>query len=64
MRFKIQKALNAAQRYFPTFWALPICRTVQSENRNLHNNPASSGNFTTTRRAQFLAKIKIKLGAN
>ena len=37
---KIQKALNCSTGlkntgYFPTFWAVPVCRTVQSENHNL-----------------------------
>jgi len=37
---RIQKALNCStglktQGYFPTFWALPVCRTAQSENHDL-----------------------------
>jgi hypothetical protein len=39
---KIQKALNCSigikkktKGYFHIFWALPVCRTVKSENHNL-----------------------------
>ena len=32
---KLQHRTKKTQGYFPTFWALPVCRTVQSEKHNL-----------------------------
>jgi len=35
LEYKRQHRTKKTQGYFPTFWALPVCRTLQSENHNL-----------------------------